>query len=320
MSALIYESTYKDVKAVAFENEKILVKFLPGHGGKLASFLCKKSGRELLVQAEGNSYKELEYDGDYVESECSGFDDMFPTIDKTYYINYPWKGVEIPDHGEVCGLKWDYTIEDNCLHMHVNGVRFPYKLEKWIRADQDDDIRIDYKLTNSSDFDMDFIWAGHIMLNARDGAELLLPYEEGAEAICVFSSDVNLGQFGDTVVWPETQKKDGKSQRLDITHKHNARGNSYKYYFKEEMPDNWFGYRYPDDKLEIIISLPKDKVPYLGIWVNEGSFKNYHSIAPEPCTGTFDKPEMAKSFGQNSVLKAKSEYSWFLRFELRFFQ
>lgn len=314
MSTLIYESTYKDVKAVAIENEKILVKFLPDHGGKLASFICKESGRELLVQAEGGSYKKLEYDGDYVESECSGFDDMFPTIDKAYYSNYPWEGIEMPDHGEVCGLKWDHTIEDNCLYMSVNGVRFPYKLEKWIRVDEGNELRIDYKLTNLSDFDMDFIWAGHIMLNAREGAELLLPYKEGAETVCVFSSDIDLGKFGDTVLWPATRKKDGGSQRLDITPKRDIKGNSYKYYFKEKMPEGWFGYRYPDDRLEMIISLPEDKIPYMGIWVNEGSFKNYYNIAPEPCTGTFDKPEMAEVYGQNSVLKAKSEEVWFLRF------
>ena len=39
------------------------------------------------------------------------------------------RGAE-PDHGEVCGLAWDCTVEDDGLNMRTHGVRFPYTLEK----------------------------------------------------------------------------------------------------------------------------------------------------------------------------------------------
>ncbi len=57
---------------------------------------------------------------------------MFPTIDRCYYERYPWQGTPIPDHGEVWSIPWSATITGDQLHMATYGVRFPYRLEKWI--------------------------------------------------------------------------------------------------------------------------------------------------------------------------------------------
>ena len=44
------------------------------------------------------------------------------------------------------------------------GVRFPYRLEKWISFADDATLHTDYRLTNLSGFDFDFMWAAHMML------------------------------------------------------------------------------------------------------------------------------------------------------------
>lgn len=312
----IRDSRYKDRDAVTIESDMLAVQFMPELGAKMVSLVCRKTGREFLAQAAGAEYKVLEYDGDYVESECSGFDDMFPTIDRVFYDSYPWKGVEIPDHGEICGLPWDCERGSDSLHMSVHGVRFPYRLEKRIEFETPNVLKIDYRAVNLSEFDMDFLWAAHPMINAEEGGEILVPYENGAAVTCGFSWDEGLAGYGDAMTWPQARGRDGKARALNVTPARDEEGNNYKFFFDHKMPDGWCAYRYPDGGPLLRLSFPADKVPYLCVWVNEGSFHGLHNVAMEPCTGSYDRPDLAKQHRQNSVLKARDEYSWYLKFHL----
>lgn len=314
MQERIARSKYKDIAAVTMESEKLSVTFLPEYGGKMASLAHKGTAAEFMAQASGAEYKVLQYDGSYVDSECSGFDDMFPTIDSVHYDRYPWKGVMIPDHGEVCSLKWDCDIEDGCLSMGVYGVRFPYRLEKRVRFKDSSTLVIDYKAINLSEFDMDFIWAAHTMIKAEEGGKVTVPYKDGSMSTCVFSADAGFGARGWQMKWPEAARKDGKVQRLDTTPARDTNGNSYKIYFNEPAPEGWCTYECPSTGLTLKMSFPKEKVPYFSIWMNEGSFNGLYNIAFEPCTGAYDRIDVAKLYSQNSVLKAGSEYAWFLEF------
>jgi hypothetical protein len=317
MEVNIYKSNYKDIEATVIESSMLKAVCLPEYGGKMASLLCKQTGREFLVQAYGEKYRTLDYAGRYIDAECSGFDDMFPTINEWEYTKYPWKGVIMPDHGEVCGLPWKSEIikSCDCLHCWVYGVRFPYRLDKWIRLAGDSELEIEYELANLSPFDMDFIWAGHIMIAAESDAQIVLPYEEGAAGTCVFSADEHLVKPGNALRWPVHNKAGGKKVDIRTTLPFRSDGNTYKYYFDEPMPKGRCGYAYPDGTT-LMLNITKETVPYLGIWVNGGTFKEYHSIALEPCTGTFDNPGCAIQNGQNSVLTGNGKYSWQLRIEI----
>ncbi len=317
MKTKIYQTKYKDLEAVAIENSLLKAVFLPGCGGKMASLTCKKTGREFLVQAPNEVYNQLAYDGDYVAAECSGFDDMFPTIDKFTYEKFPWKGAVMPDHGEVCGLEWDYEIteDEQCLHCWVYGVRFAYRLDKWIRTDGEGELIIEYEVQNLSAFDMDFIWAGHIMINAEKDARVVTSYPNCADVTCVFSTDEGFGKYGMPMKWPVVTRSDKRTIDISKTTEERNDGNNYKIYFDETPPQGWCGYKYTDGT-QLMLSFPTDTVPYLGLWVNEGGFKGYHNIALEPCTGSFDRPDMAEEHKQNSVLCAKGEYNWFVSFKI----
>jgi len=315
MHGKIFQSRYKDINAVTLESAALKVQFIPESGAKMASLVSKKTAKEFLVQGENSEYKTLRYDGNYVEAECSGFDDMFPSIDRVFYDSYPWKGVEIPDHGEVCALPWDYSIEDDCLRMSVCGIRFPYKLEKQIRFESNNKLNIKYKAVNLSGFDLHFLWAAHAMINVEEGGEIQVPYKGQQNATYVFSRDEGMGKYGHKLTWPETRRRNGRFQKLNFTSPKNEKGNNYKFYFDAEMPEGWCSYKYKDGPA-LTMSFPPEKVPYLGIWVNEGSFHGFHNIALEPCTGSYDRPDLAKIHGQNSILRAKGEYTWFLNFQV----
>jgi hypothetical protein len=82
------------------------------------------------------------------------------------------------------------------------------------------------------------------------------------------------------------------------------------------MPEGWCTYRYKSDGTILKLSFPKEKVPYLGILSGEDPLTGDFKVFLEPCTGAFDRPDIAKMHWQNSVLKAGNEYSWYLNFQV----
>ena len=312
MQQSIYRSAYKDIRGITLENECLKAVFFPEYGGKLASLVYKKTSREFLMQAMGTKYKVLRYGESYVNAECSGFDDMFPTIDRMYYDRDPWRGVEVPDHGEVCSLPWDYDIQEDCLYMSVHGVRFPYRLEKWIYLHPGKGLRIEYKATSLSSFDLDFLWAAHPIIDGGDGGEIIIPFDGNQKAICVFSSDNEVIRCGDMLSWPETVLRNGSRMNLARLEKQGERKAALKYYFTERLQEGWCAYRCKADGTALKMLFPEDVVPYLGILTGEDPLTGRLQVFLEPCTGAYDRPDLARLHGQNSVLSAGEAYSWHL--------
>ena len=224
MTTRIYESTYKDQPALTIESPQVIAQFLPQIGAKLCSLIFKPLALELLVQRPGPTYRLASYGGDYVEQgECSGLDDMFPTIDRCYYERYPWQGTLIPDHGEVWSIPWTAAVQGDQVHLATHGVRFPYRLEKWISFSSDTTLHIAYRLTNLSPYAFDFIWAAHPMFVLEEGATLALP--TGIEkTVTAFSASGRLGQYGDEHAWPLATLADGIAARSSADRPQAARG------------------------------------------------------------------------------------------------
>ena len=105
---MIKQAQYKDRPAICLETGKASVLFLAEDGGKMASF--RYGGREYLAQAPGGSYLRLGPRSDYVSCECSGFDDMFPTIDPCRLDGHTY-----PDHGEVCRIPHAVSREGDAV-------------------------------------------------------------------------------------------------------------------------------------------------------------------------------------------------------------
>ena len=69
-------------------------------------------------------------------------------------------------------------------------------------------LRIDYRLTNLSPFDLDFMWAAHMMINLEEGAELALP-DGVRKFVIALELDGSLGRYGDEFAWPVATLPDG---------------------------------------------------------------------------------------------------------------
>jgi hypothetical protein len=276
----------------------------------MCSFIYKPLNTELLVQRDGKKYKIETYDGCYLKGECSGFDEMFPSIDECYYEDYPWKGTRIPDHGEIWSIPWRYKIENEKLTMEVCGVRFPYRLKKTIYFLESNILRIDYQLLNLSDFNFEFLWAAHSMLVIEEGSEIILPNGVN-KVITDISFDGRLGKYGEEHTWPYFIDKDGKEQILNVIRPKSVK-NADKYFIKGKMPQGWCALKYSKSNIILAFSFPVDKVPYLSILLNEGGWDNLYNIFIEPCTASFDRLDVAKLRDEYSSINGNSKFSWHL--------
>ena len=300
-------TTYKNKPSIVLENETLRAEFLPNPGGKMASLVSKRTGYEFLVQRPSPVYREQPFAGVYIDGECSGFDDMFPTIDAYACENDPWRGIELADHGEVWSLPWDVATTDaNAVTFAVHGIRFPYRLQKHIALADNGSLRFHYTLTNLSPFDFEYLWAGHLMFNVEEGAKINVP-DDCREMVSILSnSGLN---FGDVNRWPYLKGTNGAIYRADIVRSKEAKGFE-KYYFTNPLKQGWCGIEYPLQQKKIHISFSAETVPYLGILMNEDGWDGLYNVFIEPCSVCYDRPDVAKKYGQCSVVRGKSTVEW----------
>jgi len=188
-------------------------------------------------------------------------------------------------------------------------VRFPYKLDKVVSFTAPHILHTKYTLTNLSDFDFDFMWAAHTMINLEDNVELVLP--PGVEGVNSISTDGSIGNYGDAAAWPQFHTADGTLRDLSKLRPKATRAVE-KYFIKGKMPDGWCALKYHQSNFSMALSFPVETVPYLAVLPNEGGWRDIHNIFLEPATGTFDRVDIARKRKECSVVAAHSTYEWHL--------
>ena len=304
---------YKDQEAIILENDALKATVLPRWGSKLASLVYKSLGFELLWQNPAKAYRRSSYADPYDRGEASGFDEMFPTIARCFYEEKPWAGVEMPDHGEVWSIPWAYEIEGDRLLLRVEGVRFPYRIEKHLSLSEAV-LRCEYRVENPSEADFDFIWAAHPLFNASAGMHLIVPGD--LQTIVNAVPSQRLGEYGGRYRYPEVEIRDRGTFNLSRIPEKGA-ADYQKYWFLERCVEGWCVLHDPERMLSIGLAWPAEQVPYLGVWVNEGGWSDQYNVAPEPATAAMDRVDFSKAWGMNSVLRSGETRRWWLAISVR---
>ncbi|MCA0985263.1 DUF5107 domain-containing protein [Halobacillus yeomjeoni] len=304
-------TTFKGIQAVTMENDSIRTVILPSYGGKMVSFFDKEAEYEWLFQTDREELEIPPYGADFSAFDSSGFDEMFPGIDQGPHPN-DWK--EIPDHGEVWALPWDYEFDGELLILSVNSPVFPYRLTKWMQL-KEGELKISYQAENKGDKDFPFIWTPHALLNYNGETRIQLP-EGMDEVMNVEAGTEHLGDWGDTHNYPLTlSNKTG--QQVDLSKlEPNEDGSVEKFYFTTSMTEGWCSVVQSDIQRTLTYEFPKDKVPYLGIWKTEGGYRGEYNFALEPCTGVYDDVYLAEKIGRSSSIPAQGVYQWSLKMKV----
>ncbi len=299
---------YKDQRAIILESGEARAVLLPDSGAKLASLVHRGLGVETLWQNPAPAYTSSRYGEHYEDGEFSGADEMFPTISRCLYEAPPWAGVEAPDHGEVWSLPWEHSLTADAVRLWVHGVRFPYRLEKTVSLSEGR-LTCRYRAENLSVFPLDFIWSAHPLFNASGGMRFLVPPAMGRVVNAV--PGPVLGPYGERYAFPAARLAGGGEVRLDRMPPRNPSG-WQKYWFDGPVTEGWCLLYDPARRLAVGLAFPREQVPYLGMWLNEGGYAGQYNIAPEPATAAMDRIDFSKMWGMGSTLQPRESREWHL--------
>lgn len=293
----IRPTTYKSRPAFAVGTSAMTAIFLPQDGGKLASVKAT-DGFEFLCENPSPDYTPLAYDGVYTRAECASFDDLFPTVDPYTPVSGAYAGVTYPDHGEVCRLPYEAQVSGNTLTMTAQSRLFPLTYQKEITPGSDGTVAIRYGIRNRGEHRFPYIWAAHCMLRGQDDLRLLTPYPPEAPKTYMFGATADEGLPTHSLMG------------------HAPDGRAYKYYFDEPSDGGFVGGLYTASGHRFLLEFGTSggsALPYLGVWINNGTFKGYYNIALECATAPYDSPQRAMERGYCSELPPHSDLVFTIR-------
>ncbi|ASA20762.1 hypothetical protein [Paenibacillus donghaensis] len=292
----ITKGTYKGFKSIVMESEQIRLETVPEIGGKLVSILYKPAGKEWMLDSGDRPMLQPEYGSTFSDWDMSGWDECFPTINScSSGID---RSVILPDHGELWSLPWDCRIGGDSMVSSVRSPRLPYQFTREISFPSADRIRLDYRADNLSDQPIPFLWVPHPQFAITEPTRILLP-EFMEDMQCVYEGNSLKG--GESYDWDEVSLISS-----EVT------GDGRKFYYRYQVPVGCSGLYEEKSGNFLILSVPADKVPYLGVWVDEGMFNDRVTCALEPSIGYYDSLEIAVGNGTAQVIAAQSSFSWHL--------
>lgn len=315
---MISNSIFKgELKAVRIGDQDLEAVILPDLGGKIASLRWR--GRELLARNPERPFRPARYAAPYADYDASGFDECFPTIGPCQYPDDPWKGAELPDHGELWSIPWKAQAEDNSLHLSAHGVRIPYRFEKWIRIPGPGRLHIHYALTNLTSFPFRYLWSSHPLIAPQPGMRIYLP--EGIKVRVDWSKDGRLGGLLSEHDWPHT--KDSRSNPVDLSLVLSRDARLVDKLYTSRLEEGWCLVHDPARKMYVAFIFSPEKIPYVGLSINMGGWPEdksgkkpgYYNLGVEPCNGYPDRLDIAIEKGDCPTLAPYASVNWDL--ELR---
>ncbi len=281
----------------------------PQLGAKIVSLFYKPQNFEVLFQPTDDAYRLPEYGADFSAYDTSGADEMFPTIDACSYP--PDKRIMLPDHGELWSIPWQLEAAEDCIAATARGIVLPYQFKRRLSLTKSG-VRLEYELHNLSSAKLYGLWAFHALIACDEKSRIILPQVK--RVITVHDSDL-LGPAGTEHAFPLTKTAGGNEYRLDCIAPYGAM-KTEKWYLKGSPGNEGAGLLLNCGKLRYQLSFDGTKLPYLGVWLNEGGFKGEYNCALEPSDGFYDSAEIAFANGSLPVLAAGESRRWELNIEL----
>ncbi len=305
----VVEIEYDGFRALNLSNPFLSLTVIPSLGGKIVSLYNKRSGFDFAFKNSHIDNHICEYDSDYAESSASGIDECFPTIALSQYEEQPWKGIKIPDHGEVWCQEVDTELKDNTIIQKIHGVRFPYCFNRTINLEENRVI-LNYRVENLSSFDLNYIWSIHPHFDLYENTKISI--KGNPDVYVDFTKNNSFKLKTKKYKWPVLKTEDGKEIDFSlITDIEN--GDAEKLYL-QNMIDGEIVLEYLDQNESITFRFDENILKYCGIWIDKNGWPfdtdPYKVLAIEPCSCISDRLEDSIQRGSFETVKAKNYDEW----------
>jgi hypothetical protein len=315
MIATLVETRAGEHACLHIQTEHLSVEVLPEIGAKVLSLLWKPSGREHLWRQPGRELRRPYYGAPFDQYDISGWDECFPSIGEVHYPDGPWKGIIVPDHGELWSQPWQWEWRKQTLRMWVDSVRFGYHFERSLDFAGSDHIAIHYRVANPTPFPFRALWSMHPFFTVSPSSRVLLP--SGVSVVTELSMGDRAGPYLSRNPWPMMQDqsvRDGSHKEIDLSIMGPRHQNYAEKLFSTLLPEGWSALYDAATGEFIAFTFDPTEVPFMGIcqirdgWPSEG--ESAFTTILEPCTGWPDRLDVAAERGAHQVIPARGEKSW----------
>lgn len=309
---IVRQTTWHNRNALTLENDTLKVVVVPEMGAKIVSLFDKLNQVEWLAGPGKRPFTPVPYGSVFTDQDMSGWDEMFPTI---VACKYPASGLErsadLPDHGEVWTLPWKQTgAGESDISLQVEGRALPYLFSRQINFLKTSVLRFTYQVVNLSDSSIHVMWAAHPQFSAGKQARIILP-PQITEVWNVLPDSFGWGSPETRVSWPRAKQDGGDVVLLDHVGPADQK-QARKFYALPETKVGWVGLIQQPTNNWVAMAWDSDKVPYFGLWIDEGYHSSESVVTPEPSTGFYDCLSLAWNNGRVMTIEPGKTISWTL--------
>jgi galactose mutarotase-like enzyme len=308
-----YETTWLNQPALVLETPSLRFITVPGMGAKIVSLFDKRAEREWLLPPTNREFKPVAYGVPFVDQDMSGWDEVFPTTDACNYpVDGPYRDNALPDHGEVWALPWQViNVTEDSISLSTVGRALPYRLSRTVRVTDVRRITVEFEVVNTGSESFVALWSAHPQFAVDAETRIVLP-ERADRVVNVHPVD-DWPESGRLYPWPEAITHRGIKFRLDRIRSAELR-RCRKFYVLPSEPVNWAALQQNGAGDWIRLSWDTSQIPYLGIWVDEGTYNPRSAAALEPTTGFYDRLDLA--WRNNAVMRLQPNESYCWQFDI----
>jgi hypothetical protein len=304
----IHETRFADFPALRMESDELSVICIPELGGKIASLVFKRNGFDCAFVNPYTGIVKYPYDAQYLTSDC-GFGELLPSIGVGAYTEAPWKGIPLPDKGELWTQGLETTIDGVSISQKAYGVRFPYLFSRAMSL-QENRLRLDYSLENLCAFDFKYLWSMQPHLRLSGNMEIVAP--ERSTFFIDWSKNYNFEIAKKKYGWPiAATEEDGA--KIDFSRIDAMNGDADKLYLAD-MARGEVSLMYHEHSQRVTFLFDTAVNGFCGLWINKAGWPvegNPTSlVAVQPCNCMSDFFEKTDRNGAIGLVKAKSKNEW----------
>ncbi len=279
-----------------FEFGPWLVEFTPEDGARLDRLSYNHYD---LITTSPESFRKPSSDyGEYENRPVYGYDDCFPSVETCPFPGLQWK---IPDHGEVCWLKWDFERDGNTLRFFTKSKVLPVHFKREMIFSESG-ITWNFEVYNRGNEQLPFQHVMHPLMKLTEIADVHFPSFQTAYNK---SRDENL------------KLKNPKDIQEYLRKQPKGTANML---FLKGIDDGKMSWKYKNG-LALKAVFPKQYFPAIGIWWNNIGYPNEIGIQRDECA--FEpipgfSSNLSKVYKEENYLSVspKARFSWQIIWEL----
>lgn len=301
---------FQDSSHIFMESDAIKIKIDPVTGGKIRSFISKRTQTEFFYTDTRKRF----HTASYSNHDISGYDECFPTVAPCAYPDGRRKGLPMGDHGWLWQKPWQMRIKTGQVVMSRNLPELQCYFERTCYFETSKTLRLDYIIQNYSDETFKYIYSAHPLLYAGCYTHIVFPDE--MRKVFVYLA-INVPGLTDKtwIDWPPPNE-------TTLNETLSGYKKSVVKLFSQKLTDGKASVRHNNTGETLQFEFDTKTLPYLGILINQGfdsgdgSFKDTLFLGIEPTTGIGDDLPTCPTTGSVQEISPGQEVKFWIKLTL----